>query len=106
MSIYKQFCSEQFDENGRLSDISFDYPENFNFGYDVVDAIARETPSKRAMVWCNTEGDEKTFSFDDIRRLSNRCANVLKDAGVRRGDHVMVCLKKHFEFWYVAIALH
>lgn len=106
MSIYKRFCSEQFDSTGRLSNISFHYPENFNFGYDVVDAIARETPGKRAMVWCSTEGEERTFTFGDIRSLSNRCANVLKAAGVTRGDHVMVCLKKHYEFWYVSIALH
>ena len=106
MSIYEKYCSEQFDACGRLTDISFRYPDNFNFGYDVVDAIAMDTPGKRAMVWCNTEGDERMFTFDDIRRLSNRCANVLKEAGVNRGDYVMVCLKKHFEFWYVAIALH
>ena len=106
MSIYKQFCVEKFDENGILTDISFHYPDNFNFGYDVVDAIAMESPEKRAMVWCNTEGEERFFTFDDIRRLSNRTANVLRSAGVKRGDHVMVCLKKHFEFWYVSIALH
>ena len=106
MSIYKKFCREVFDADGRLTDISFHYPDNFNFGYDVVDAIAAETPDKRAMVWCNTEGDERTFTFSDIKSLSNRCANVLKNAGIQRGDHVMVCLKKHFEFWYVSIALH
>ena len=106
MSIYQKFCREQFDSQGRLSDVSFHYPENFNFGYDVVDAIAMETPSKRAMVWCNTEGEERIFTFDDIRRLSNRTANVLRSAGIRRGDYVMVCLKKHYEYWYVSIALH
>lgn len=106
MSIYKHFCVEQLDETGTLTGISFHYPDNFNFGYDVVDAIAMESPEKRAMVWCNTEGEERTFTFGDIRRLSDRTANVLRSAGVKRGDHVMVCLKKHFEFWYVSIALH
>lgn len=106
MSIYKHFCAEQLDETGTLTGISFHYPDNFNFGYDVVDAIAMESPEKRAMVWCNTEGEERTFTFGDIRRLSDRTANVLRSAGVKRGDHVMVCLKKHFEFWYVSIALH
>ena len=99
MSIYKHFCVEQLDETGTLTGISFHYPDNFNFGYDVVDAIAMESPEKRAMVWCNTEGEERTFTFGDIRRLSDRTANVLRSAGVKRGDHVMVCLKKHFEFW-------
>ncbi len=106
MSIYKHFCAEQLDKTGTLTGISFHYPDNFNFGYDVVDAIAMESPEKRAMVWCNTEGEERTFTFGDIRRLSDRTANVLRSAGVKRGDHVMVCLKKHFEFWYVSIALH
>lgn len=106
MPIYQKFCREQFDSQGRLSDISFHYPDNFNFGYDVVDAIAMETPDKRAMVWCNTEGEERTFTFNDIRRLSNRTANVLRSAGIQRGDYVMVCLKKHYEYWYVSIALH
>ena len=106
MPIYQKFCREQFGSQGRLSDISFHYPENFNFGYDVVDAIAMETPSKRAMIWCNTEGEERIFTFDDIRRLSNRTANVLCSAGIRRGDYVMVCLKRHYEYWYVSIALH
>ncbi|MEE0109337.1 MAG: AMP-binding protein [Oscillospiraceae bacterium] len=106
MSIYKHFCVEQLDKTGTLTGISFHYPDNFNFGYDVVDAIAMESPEKRAMVWCNTEGEERTFTFGDIRRLSDRTANVLRSADVKRGDHVMVCLKKHFEFWYVSIALH
>lgn len=90
MSIYPKFCREQFDPQGRLSDISFYYPDNFNFGYDVVDAIAMETPHKRAMVWCNTAGEARTFTFGDIRRLSNRTANVLRCAGMRRGDYVVV----------------
>lgn len=105
MSIYQKFCTEQFDHLGRLTDIQFHYPDNFNFGYDVVDAIAAQTPGKRALVWCNAEGDERTFTFGDISRLSDRAANVLREAGIRRGDHVMVCLKRHYEYWYTAVAL-
>ena len=103
MSIYEKFCREQFDADGRLTDISFHYPDNFNFGYDVVDAM---DPQKRAMVWCNTEGQERIFTFGDISRLSNRAANVLLEAGIQPGDHVMVCLKRHYEYWYTAVALH
>lgn len=106
MSIYKNFCREQFDAAGRLTDIQFDYPQNFNFGYDVVDAIAAQTPDKRAIVWCNTEGEERFFSFGEISRLSNKAANVFLQAGIRRGDHVMVALKRHYEYWYTAVALH
>ena len=106
MSIYREFCTETVDASGRLADIDFHYPSDFNFGYDVVDRIADETPSKRAMVWCNTENEEHIFSFDDIRRMSNRTANVLKAAGIKRGDKVMVCLKRHYEYWFTAVALH
>ena len=53
MSIYQKFCHEVNDENGMLKEIRLDYPENFNFGYDVVDRIAEEAPDKRALVWCN-----------------------------------------------------
>ena len=106
MSIYQHFCREVVDESGALCKIELDYPENFNFGYDVVDAIAGETPEKTALVWCNTENEERVFTFGEIRDLSNKAANVFYDAGIRRGDRVMVVLKRHYEYWVVAVALH
>ncbi len=106
MSIYKKFCLETVDENGRLKDIKINVPEDFNFGYDVVDRIAEETPDKRALVWCNIEGLEHVFSFSDIKEYSNRAANVFKKAGIGRGDRVMLILKRHYEYWFAAIALH
>lgn len=106
MSIYQNFCYEEFNENGDLQNLTLDYPENFNFGYDVVDRIAEETPDKRAIVWCNTEGEEHTFTFADIKSYSNRMANVFRKAGIGRGDRVMLILKRHYEYWFAAIALH
>lgn len=106
MSIYKQFCRESFDEKGRLQRFSLVYPDNFNFGYDVVDKIADETPEKRALVWCNTEGEEHIFTFGDIKKYSNQIANVFRNAGIHRGDRVMVILKRHYEYWFAAVALH
>lgn len=106
MSIYTKFITETVDENGKLLDLDFHYPDNFNFAYDVIDAIAAKSPDKRALVWCNTEGEEHIFSFDDISRQSNRIANVLLDAGVKRGDRVMLALKRHYEYWFTVIALH
>lgn len=106
MSIYQKFCTEITDENGGLKKITLHYPDNFNFGYDVVDEIARETPDKRAIVWCNTENEERIFSFEDVRANSNKMANVFKNAGIGRGDRVMLVLKKHYEYWFAAIALH
>lgn len=106
MSIYQKFCREITDENGSLVSLTLDYPDNFNFGYDVVDAIADETPNKRAMVWCNTENEEHIFTFSDIKTYSNKMANVFKNAGITRGDRVMVVLKRHYEYWFAAVALH
>ena len=97
MSIYQAFCNETFDSEGRLTGFRLHYPENFNFGYDVVDAIAKQTPGKRALVWCNTENQERTFTFDDIMRLSNQAANLFASRGIGKGDRVMVLLKRHYE---------
>ena len=106
MSVYKQYCNEIVDENGRLKKITLEYPDNFNFGYDVVDKIANETPEKRALVWCNVEGEEHIFSFADIKKYSNQMANLFQSAGIGQGDRVMVILKRHYEYWFAAVALH
>lgn len=106
MSIYKKFCSEIFGQNGELEKFTLQYEDDFNFGYDVVDAIADETPDKRAIVWCNTENEEHIFTFGDIKRLSNKAANVFMSQGIKKGDRVMAILKRHYEYWIVAVALH
>ncbi len=81
-------------------------PENFNFAYDVVDEIARETPDKIAMVWCNDAGEEKVFTFQDMKIYSDKAANFFVSAGIRKGDPVMLILKRRFEFWFCILALH
>lgn len=106
MSIYRKFCSETINECGALQKIELNYPDNFNFGYDVVDAIADSEPNKKALVWCNTENEEHIFSFAEIKKYSNKIANVFVNAGLKRGDKVMVVLKRHYEYWFVAVALH
>ena len=106
MSIYQKYCREVLNDQGGLEKITLDYPEDFNFAYDVVDVMAEQTPDKTAMVWCNTENEEHIFSFDQIRRYSNRMANVFSKAGLKRGDRVMLVLKRHYEYWFAVIALH
>lgn len=106
MSIYQKFCHEITDEHGNLKKLTLDYPENFNFGYDVVDAIAKETPDKKALVWCNIDDEERIFTFADIEKYSNKMANVFKNAGIKKGDYVMLLLKRHYEYWFAAVALH
>lgn len=106
MSIYQRFCTETLDPQGKLQNFSLSYPPNFNFGYDVVDVLAEEMPQKPAIVWCNTENEEHTFTFSDLKTYSNKMANVLKDAGIEKGDRVMLILKRHYEYWFAAIAMH
>ena len=106
MSIYKKYCTEVFDEQGNLQKLHLNYPKNFNFGYDVVEAIAEQTPEKRALVWCNAENEEHIFSFAEINRQANRYANVFRGAGIGRGSRVMLILTRHYEYWFAAIALH
>lgn len=106
MSLYQNYCHEITDEHGNLKKLTLDYPDNFNFGYDVVDKTADETPEKRALVWCNVEGEEHIFTFSDIKKYSNQMANVFRASGIGRGDRVMLILKRHYEYWFAAVALH
>ena len=105
-SIYQRFCTEIHDENGGLKKLTLNYPDNFNFGYDVVDEYAAVSPDKRAMVWCNVENEEHIFTFLDVKRYSNKMANVFREYGIGRGDRVMLVLKRHYEYWFAAVALH
>ncbi len=108
MTPYKKYLEEW--EFGSYEDFLKNYkivvPEHFNFAFDVLDEMARETPNARALQWCNPAGEERSFTFADISRESNRCANMLASLGVKRGDVVMLVLKRHYEFWFAIMALH
>ena len=81
-------------------------PENFNYAYDVADEMARLAPDQLAMSWSNTHGEARDYTFADLKDLSDRTANFLWSQGIRRGDVVMLILKRHAEFWYTLLALH
>lgn len=81
-------------------------PENFNFAFDVVDKIADQSPDKLALLWCDENNNEKRFTFKQIKDLSNQAANLFIAMGVKKGDHVMLILKRRYEFWYCLMALH
>lgn len=91
---------EDFAENFRI-----DVPENFNFAYDVVDEWARVEPDKRALLWCDDHDNERSFTFTDISRLSNRMANSFSAMGIGKGDVVMCILRRRWEYWVTAVAL-
>ena len=81
-------------------------PENFNFGYDVVDAYAAEQPGKEALLWTDDQGAEIRFTFADIKRESDRTASYFQSLGIGKGDVVMLILKRRYEFWFSILALH
>lgn len=80
-------------------------PDNFNFAYDVMDAWAAEAPDKTAMVWCNDNGEEKIFSFNDMKHISDKAANFFSKQGIQKGDVVMLLLKRRWHYWVCTLAL-
>ncbi|MGL4669670.1 MAG: AMP-binding protein [Methanobacteriaceae archaeon] len=92
---------EDFKEN-----FDFVIPENFNFAYDIVDKYAEIDPNKIALIWCNDDGEEYTFTFADMKKYSDKAANFFKSCGIVKGDAVMLTLKNRYEFWFSIVALH
>lgn len=89
-----------------VDDFRIDVPGNFNFAYDVVDSIAMENPDRIAMVWCDDKGDEAVFTFGQMKRYSDKAANFFRENGIKKGDPVMLILKRRYEFWFCLLALH
>lgn len=81
-------------------------PDDFNFAYDVVDAWAEKAPNKQALLWTNDHGACVSYSFGDIKRLSDQTAAYFQSLGIQKGDMVMAILKRRAEFWFSIIALH
>ena len=104
--LHRKYVNETYDENGMLKTFSLNVPAEFNFGYDVVDEMAKLEPNKTAMVWCDESGAEKIFTFGDIKKYSDKTANFFKSLGIGKGDMVMLILKRHYEFWFSIVALH
>jgi acetyl-CoA synthetase len=92
---------EEFRSNFKIK-----IPENFNFAYDVVDEIAAGSPDKIAMVWCDDKGNDEIFTFGQMKYYSDKTANFFLSLGIRKGDPVMLILKRHFEFWFCTLALN
>ena len=103
--INLRYVEETYGRDKTLQSFSLHYPDNFNFGYDIVDDIAVNDPTRRAMVWCNPEGEEHVFTFADMKTWSDKTANYLVSLGIKKGDMVMVILRRHYQFWFVATAL-
>ena len=105
-NINQRYIREAFDSDGVLENLRIVCPDDFNFGYDIVDDIAVNDPTRRALVWQHENGEERTFTFADIKRLSDKTANYLTSKGIKKGDFVMLILKHSYQFWYISVALH
>ena len=103
--IYRNFI-DRVVEDGLLKAISFKGEENFNFAFDVVDVLGSEQPNKLAMLHISEDMTERRFTFQDIKKESNRTANYFKSLGIKRGDRVMLVLKRHYQYWFAMMALH
>ena len=104
--VCERFVETKEDADGRLESIKFKNTDTFNFGFDIVDGIAEKYPEKLAMLHLDKNKVERRFTFKDIKRASNQVANYFTSLGIKRGDKVMLVLKRHYQFWFCMVALH
>lgn len=106
-ALFNKFLTPTLDDKGRLVNIDFHPEDNFNFAYDVIDEIANRTPDKLAMIWVSDHQlEERAFSFKDMSRLSNKAANFFLSHGIKKGDKVLMVLKRRYQFWIALLGLH
>ena len=104
--VCERFVETEEDEHGALKHIEFKNTDTFNFGFDIVDGIAEKYPDKLAMLHLDKNKTERRFTFKDIKQYSNQAANYFTSLGIKRGDKVMLVLKRHYQFWFAMVALH
>ena len=92
---------EDFKENYRVN-----VPEDFNFGWDIVDEWAKQEPDKLALLWLSHEKEERRFTFTEISKLSNKTCHYFRSLGLKKGDVVLLILRRRWEYWVIATALH
>ena len=103
--VYQDFIIPT-EENGVLTKIEFKNEDKFNFAFDVVDALGVRKPDKLAMLHVSEDGTERRFTFGEMKKESARAANYFKSLGIKRGDRVMLVLKRHYQFWFAILGLH
>ena len=96
----------EYDEKGNVTKLELGAKDDFNFAYDVVDKIADETPDRLAIMWVNDKGAEKRITFGELKAESDKVAAFLMSLGVKKGDYVMMMMKRHYEYWYTYLAVH
>ncbi|MBQ7255919.1 MAG: AMP-binding protein [Oscillospiraceae bacterium] len=104
--IYRKFIDVTEDENGTPTSITFKNEDKFNFAFDLVDELAKREPEKLAMLHISADKTERRFTFDDMRRASSQCANYFKSLGIKKGDRVLLALRRHYQFWFAMLGLN
>ena len=104
--LCEQFVKPVEDENGMLVDVNYSNEDKYNFAFDTVDEIARKNPDKLAMLHIANDMTERRFTFKDMKDASSQSANYFKSLGIKRGDRVMLVLKRHYQFWFAILGLH
>jgi len=104
--IYKKYIDVTENENGTPTSITFKNTEKFNFAFDLVDALSEREPDKTAMLHVAKDGTERRFTFKDMKKASAQCANYFKSLGIKKGDRVMLILKRHYQFWFAMLGLN
>ncbi len=104
--IYHKYIDVVEDEMGTPTSIKFKNEDKFNFAFDLVDELSRREPEKLAMLHISKDGTERRFTFTDMRKLSNQCANYFASLGIKKGDRVMLILKRHYQFWIAMLGLN
>lgn len=110
MAIYEKFVGASRDDFISLKDAqknyTLSYNDDFNFAYDVIDELGTTKPDKLAMIWVSKNGDERRFTFRDMMLYSNKAANYFNYMGIKKGDRVMLVLKRSYYFWFCILGLH
>ncbi len=104
--VADKFIEVDTNENGEMTDIRFKNTDTFNFAFDVVDALAEKDPDKTALIYVAEDLSDKKFTFADMKKYSNMTANYFRSMGIKKGDKVMLVLKRHYQFWFSILALH
>ena len=104
--VYNDFVDFDVNEHGTPTRVEFKNTDRFNFGFDVIDEISYKEPEKLAMIHVSQDKTERRFTFTDVRHKSSQAANYFKSMGIKRGDRVMLVLKRHYQFWFAIIGLH
>ena len=104
--VWQKYVEYDVDDNGTPTSVRFKNTDSFNYAFDVIDEISYKDPNKLAMLHVDKDHVERRFTFTDLRHASSQCANYFKSLGIKKGDRVMLVLKRHYQFWLAILGLH